>query len=137
MSKSPVIVWFRHDLRLADNPALREACRRGGPVVPLFIRTPDEEGAWPPGGASRWWLHQSLGRLAAEFQKVGADLVIRHGAAIPQLLDAAKATGAQAVLWNRRYEPAGIGRLEWPRRPPWPSLPNSRRQFWPARRGAT
>ena len=108
MSKSPVIVWFRHDLRLADNPALREACRRGGPVVPLFIRTPDEEGAWPPGGASRWWLHQSLGRLAAEFQKVGADLVIRHGAAIPQLLDAAKATGAQAVLWNRRYEPAGI-----------------------------
>ena len=108
MSKSPVIVWFRHDLRLADNPALHEACRRGGPVVPLFIRTPDEEGTWPPGGASRWWLHQSLGRLAAEFQKVGADLVIRHGAAIPQLLDAAKATGAQAVLWNRRYEPAGI-----------------------------
>ena len=108
MSKSPAIVWLRHDLRLADNPALHEACRRGGPVVPLFIRAPDEEGAWPPGGASRWWLHQSLGRLAAEFQKVGADLVIRHGAAIPQLLDAAKATGAQAVLWNRRYEPAGI-----------------------------
>ena len=108
MSKSPAIVWLRHDLRLADNPALHEACRRGSPVVPLFIRAADEEGAWPPGGASRWWLHQSLGRLAAEFQKVGADLIIRHGAAIPQLLDVAKATGAQAVLWNRRYEPAGI-----------------------------
>ncbi len=68
---APAIVWLRQDLRLADNPALQAACRRGGPVVPVFIWAPEEEGAWPPGSASRWWLHQSLARLAGEFRAAG------------------------------------------------------------------
>ena len=58
------IVWFRQDLRLADNPALAAAALAGGPVIPVYILAPDEEGAWAPGGASRWWLHYSLARLA-------------------------------------------------------------------------
>ena len=107
---APAIVWLRHDLRLGDNPALHATCQRGGPVIPLFIWAPDEEGPWPPGSASRWWLHHSLTRLAAEFQKAGANLIIRRGASLPQLLDLAKETGAQAVFWNRRYEPAAIAR---------------------------
>ena len=112
MNKSSplAIVWLRQDLRLADNPALRAACQRGGPVVPVFIWAPDEEGAWPPGAASRWWLHQSLASLAAECQQAGAGLIIRRGASLAQLLDVAKVTGAQAILWNRRYEPAAIAR---------------------------
>ena len=107
---APAIVWLRQDLRLADNPALQAACRRGGPVVPVFIWAPEEEGAWPPGGASRWWLHQSLARLAAEFHAAGAELVIRRGSSLAELLSVAKATGADAVFWNRRYEPAIIAR---------------------------
>ena len=63
MAKTTV-VWFRQDLRLADNPALDWARSRGG-VVPLFVWAPDEEGKWAPGGASRWWLHHSLEVLAA------------------------------------------------------------------------
>lgn len=50
---APAIVWFRHDLRLADNPALRAACKRGGPVLPLFIWAPEEEGVWQQG--ARWF----------------------------------------------------------------------------------
>ena len=61
---SPTIVWFRHDLRLDDNPALAAAVARG-PVVPVFIWAPEEEHPWEPGAASRWWLHQSLEKLAA------------------------------------------------------------------------
>ncbi len=102
----PAILWLRHDLRVADNPALHAACRRGGPVVPVFIWAPEEEEAWPPGGASRWWLHQSLARLAGEFQSAGTELVIRRGASAAELMRVAKATGARAVCWNRRYEPA-------------------------------
>src|SRR5450755_4185582 len=101
----PAIVWLRHDLRLADNPALQAACRRGGPVVPVFIWAPEEEGAWPPGGASRWWLHQSLEKLAGEFRAAGVELIFRRGASLAELLDVVKATGAKAVFWNRRYEP--------------------------------
>jgi deoxyribodipyrimidine photo-lyase len=57
--KSPWLCWFRLDLRLADNPALRAIIRREGVVGPVFIWTPGEERDWPPGAASRWWLHQS------------------------------------------------------------------------------
>ncbi|MGQ0656820.1 MAG: deoxyribodipyrimidine photo-lyase [Chromatiales bacterium] len=44
----PIIVWFRQDLRLTDNPALSAPCERGAPVVPLCIWSP-AEGEWLPG----------------------------------------------------------------------------------------
>jgi deoxyribodipyrimidine photo-lyase len=97
-------------LRLADNPALEAACRRGGPVVPVFIWAPEEEGAWSPGSASRWWLHQSLEQLVAAFDAAGSELVIRRGSCLTELQRVAGATGADAVFWNRRYEPASIAR---------------------------
>jgi deoxyribodipyrimidine photo-lyase len=106
----PAIVWLRQDLRLADNPALQAACRRGGPVVPVFVWAPEEEGAWPPGSASRWWLHQSLAQLSAAFLAAGAELVIRQGSSLAELQRAATATGANAIFWNRRYEPGIIVR---------------------------
>ncbi len=106
----PAIVWVRHDLRLEDNPALRAACRHGGPVVPVFVWAPEEEGAWPPGSASRWWLHQSLLQLSAAFSAAGTELIIRQGPSLAELERVAKATGADAGFWNRRYEPACIAR---------------------------
>jgi deoxyribodipyrimidine photo-lyase len=101
----PAIVWLRQDLRLADNPALQAACRHGGTVIPVFVWAPEEEGGWPPGSASRWWLHQSLTRLAGQFRVAGTELVIRRGASLAELLRVAKTTGASAVFCNRRYEP--------------------------------
>jgi deoxyribodipyrimidine photo-lyase len=103
---APAIVWFRLDLRRADNPALAAAVARGGPVIPVFIWAPDEEGAWPPGAASRWWLHHSLAALTKEL----GGLVIRRGPSLAALRDLVRVTGATAVFWNRRYEPALIAR---------------------------
>lgn len=39
MSKDevPVVVWFRQDLRLRDNPALLAAHESGQPIIPLYI----------------------------------------------------------------------------------------------------
>ena len=105
-SCSPSIVWLRLDLRLADNPALRAAWERGGPVLPVFIWAPEEDGAWPPGSASRWWLHHSLAQLAGDFHTTGTELIVRRGASVAELLSVAEETGAGAVFWNRRYEPA-------------------------------
>jgi deoxyribodipyrimidine photo-lyase len=102
---SPAIAWFRLDLRLADNPALRAALDHGGPVVPVYIHDPEAEGDWRPGGASDWWLHHALEDLAAQLAKAGSPLVIRRGPAERELLALAKETGADAVFWNRRYEP--------------------------------
>ena len=110
MSVSPCIVWFRQDLRLTDNPALRAAARRGGPVIPVYIWAPQEEGVWAPGAASRWWLHESLTSLSADLSKAGSRLVICSGSSLEQLRRLIEETGAGAVHWNRRYEPAAIER---------------------------
>jgi deoxyribodipyrimidine photo-lyase len=100
------IVWFRQDLRLTDNPALSAAADQGS-VLPVFIWSPDEETPFPPGGASKWWLH---GSLAALSESLGGALVFRRGPTLECLRALVAETGARRVYWNRRYEPAGIAR---------------------------
>jgi deoxyribodipyrimidine photo-lyase len=103
------LVWFRRDLRLHDNPALRAAAAAGR-VVPLFVWSPDEEAPWAPGAASRWWLHHSLDALGAALARRGAPLVIRRGPSLDALRAVAREAGATAVSWNRLYEPAARAR---------------------------
>ena len=59
-SSAPILLWFRQDLRLADNPALAQAAESGKPILPLYILDEKTPGDWAPGGAGRWWLHLSL-----------------------------------------------------------------------------
>ncbi|MES3628919.1 MAG: deoxyribodipyrimidine photo-lyase [Longimonas sp.] len=98
------LVWLRHDLRLRDNPALHAAARHGA-VVPVFVWDPDGEAPWQPGGAHRWWLHESLQSLQSDLQEAGSRLILRTGPAKDALLDCAQAVGATHLHWNRRYEP--------------------------------
>jgi deoxyribodipyrimidine photo-lyase len=109
-SAAPALLWFRQDLRLRDNPAMAAAQERRAPVIPVFIWAPEEEGAWPPGAASRWWLHQSLASLSSELEKRGSRLIIRRGPTAAALTHLVAESGASAVLWNRRYEPAAVER---------------------------
>lgn len=101
------IYWLRNDLRLADNPALMHAVGRGQ-VVPVFIWNPQEHGSWSPGAARQWWLHQSLASLATSLERCGSRLILRQGDALDHLKAIAKTTGADTVVWSRRYEPALI-----------------------------
>ena len=105
---SPVLVWFRQDLRLNDNPALTAATASGRPVLALYILDTATT-AWPMGGAARWWLHHSLVQLGADLkQRYDIGLILRRGdpaTILPALLHE---TGAETVHWNRCYEPAAI-----------------------------
>lgn len=107
---APAIVWLRQDLRLRDNPALQAAAQHGGPIVPVYILCDAEEREFPSGGASRWWLHRSLSALDAELRSLGSRLSLLRGPALETLRSAVARTGASAVFWNRRYEPAAIAR---------------------------
>ncbi|MCB9949731.1 MAG: deoxyribodipyrimidine photo-lyase [Planctomycetaceae bacterium] len=98
------VVWFRRDLRVGDNPALQAAVERGGPVIPLFIWSDEEEAEWPTGSCSKWWLHHSLSRLQETCAELGSPLVVREGASESVLDEVLKETGADAIFWNRRYE---------------------------------
>lgn len=100
---STSIVWFRDDLRLADNPALRAAVDRGAPVVGVYVLDEESPGIRALGGAARWWLHHSLVELGERLREKGSALVLRRGTAgdvIPALVEE---SGADAVFWNRRY----------------------------------
>jgi len=107
---APALVWFRNDLRLADNEALLRAAQAHGAVLPVFIWSPEEEASWSPGAASNWWLHQSLQALDKSLAALGSKLIVRRAPAVEGLLDLVRDSGAKAVYWNRRYEPALIAR---------------------------
>jgi len=101
----PVLVLFRHDLRVADNRALSAAADSGRPVIPVFIFDQISPGIRPLGGARRWWLHHSLEALSDSLAGLGAPLVLRHGPQKEIVDNLVTATGATAVYWNRRYDP--------------------------------
>ena len=101
----PVIVWFRQDLRLADQLALSAAVATGQPIIPLYILDDASPGAWKPGGASRWWLDKSLASLATSLEKLHSRLILRQGRSIDILTSLAEETGASTIYTQAAYEP--------------------------------
>jgi deoxyribodipyrimidine photo-lyase len=98
-------MWFRRDLRLCDNPALRAAGDDGREVVPVFVVDP----AFASSGAPRLaYLHDALRSLDESIrERSGTGLVIRHGRpeeVIPTLADE---VGADTVFVARDYAPYG------------------------------
>ena len=100
----PVVMWFRQDLRLADNAAL-SAAAEAGPLVGLYVLDDKTPKDWAWGGASRWWLHKSLERLAASLARHRVKLVLRRGVADKVIADLLAETGAQALYFTRDYAP--------------------------------
>ena len=109
-SNAPAIVWFRQDLRIADNPALAAAVASGRPIIALYVLDEVTDGIRAHGGASRWWLHQSLESLSAGLAERGLQLVLRRGKAADVVSDVVHEVGAGAVFWNRCYEPGAVAR---------------------------
>lgn len=110
-SDPPVLVWFRQDLRLHDHPALIAAAQSGTAVLPVYMAPPSSEETWPPGAASRWWLHQSLQALDHDLRtQYRTPLTLLQGAPDREWPRLIQETGARAVFWNIQYEPAALAR---------------------------
>jgi len=100
---TPALIWFRQDLRLADNPALHAA--RDRPVLACYILDDEAAGPWAHGAAQRWWLHQSLAALAEALAALGSRLHLAVGRAEALVPALAEAIGAEEVHAGRLYEP--------------------------------
>ena len=98
------ILWFRRDLRLADQAALAAALAEG-PVVPLYILDDETPRHRRMGGASRWWLHRSLNRLDQSLRALGSRLILRRGRSEEVLATLTAEIGASRVHALRHYEP--------------------------------
>ena len=120
---APQLIWFRNDLRLDDQAAVRAAAS-AGPVVALFVlddETPTHapEGApadwqqgWRMGAAQRWWLHHSLDRLDADLRARGGGLVLRRGACADVVPAVAAELGADAVHALAHHEPWALAQQD-------------------------
>lgn len=96
-------MWFRRDLRIADNPALFEAAQ-SGVVIPVYVWCPEEEGQFQPGRASRWWLKQSLLHLDSSLRAFGCKLILRKSHdTLSALVQVARAVKATRLFYNHLY----------------------------------
>ena len=102
MSKRVTIWWLRQDLRIEDNPALAWAAERGR-VLPVYIV--DDKAGRALGGASQWWLTQSLAALRKH-----VPVIVRKGRVETVLRALIDEIDANGVVWNRCYEPWAVHR---------------------------
>ena len=105
--RSPIIIWFRRDLRLSDHPALSAAIEARRPVIPVYIL---DDGVSALGAAPKWRLDQGLAAFKRSLEEAGSRLILRRGDALAVLQDLVAETGATSVFWSRGYDPQAIVR---------------------------
>ena len=103
MNDTPLILWFRRDLRLSDHPMLTAAVASGRALIPVFILDPETEAL---GAAAKWRLGLSVDHFAGRLAALGSRMVFRRGAALEVLEALVRETGAGGVMWSRLYDPA-------------------------------
>ncbi|WP_374371455.1 deoxyribodipyrimidine photo-lyase [Tabrizicola sp.] len=107
MSDRPLILWFRRDLRLSDQPMLAAAAASGRALVPVFLLDPETEAL---GAAPKWRLGLAVAAFARALEGLGVRLVLRRGPALEVLRGLVAETGAGGVWWSRAYDPASVAR---------------------------
>jgi deoxyribodipyrimidine photo-lyase len=104
------IVWLRRDLRLQDQPALTAACADCDEVIPLFVFDNPLLRARQFGSPCVTFMLSCLNELAGALAARGLALQWRRGNQIEEVLRFVTDVKADAVYWNRDYEPAAIQR---------------------------
>ena len=66
------LIWFRNDLRIQNNLALKKAIESSDQLEAVYIMPNDNE--WFIGEAAQWYLNQSLGILEKELKALGIRL---------------------------------------------------------------
>ena len=107
MNDTPLLLWFRRDLRLSDHPMLTAAVATGRPLIPVFILDPETEAL---GAAAKWRLGLSVDHFAGRLAGLGSRMVFRRGPALAVLQALLQETGAGGVMWSRLYDPAAKAR---------------------------
>jgi len=108
------LMWFRRDLRLADNAALHHCLKSARRVYAAFVfdcAILDEllaEGLTTDRRVD--FIHRSLHELDDLLRANGGALIVRHGAAADEVVRLAGELGVDAVFANHDYEPYAVER---------------------------
>lgn len=100
------IFWFRQDLRLSDNRALNELIKNCDKIIPVYIL----DDRFDLGGASKWWLYQSLDKLKESLIIKNSQLYFFKGSPKKILIKLLKNYKAKYIYWNRLYDQYAVKR---------------------------
>ncbi len=98
------IMWFRRDLRLADNPALSAGLERGE-VAPVFVIDPKLLQSERVSEKRIAWLVANLRALDEALRERGSQLIVRRGDPAKVLWQLAQETHSTQVLFNLDVTP--------------------------------
>jgi len=107
---SPVVVWFRRDLRLDDHPALTTAVATGRPVIPLVVLDPALLSGSTMGGRRRARFEAAVVALDRDLREIGGRLIVRSGDPQVVLPALAAETGVREVIATRDVTPYALHR---------------------------
>lgn len=103
----PVVVWFRRDLRLHDQPALTDALSNGAPLAPLVVIDPALFRGRSASPNRAWFYLGSVAVLRKSVEAAGGRLFVRIGDPVTIVPAFARDVGAGDVLVSRDYTPYG------------------------------
>jgi deoxyribodipyrimidine photo-lyase len=102
----PSLVWFRNDLRVADNTALWNAAHSGR-VVGLFTITPTQWQEHDMAQVKVDFIRRNLIELSKQLAKLNIPLMVRlcsdYQDAARKVAEVAQSIDAKQVFWNREY----------------------------------
>jgi deoxyribodipyrimidine photo-lyase len=104
------IVWLRRDLRLDDNIALEHAARTSDRVVCAFVLNPELLRGERVGPPIVSFFFDALAELRGDLYALGSDLALLEGDPAVELRTLAAHVHADALFFNRDYDPAAITR---------------------------
>ncbi len=109
MNNPRILFWYRKDLRICDNNALKECFSISKSLTSIYIF--DENYPHDFNAESRaWFLSHTLKELNQEWIKRGSRLLIEEGDPIVLIPNLAKLIKAEYIAWNKSIEPYEIKR---------------------------
>ena len=101
------IIWFRNDLRLDDNPSLREACKNSSELHAIFLYSYDQLEKHNEANVKIDFLIKSLQSLNVSLQKLNIPLTIVNSEGFEQdpdiILNLAKERNVEKVFINKQF----------------------------------
>ena len=101
------IIWFRNDLRLDDNPSLREACKNSSELHAIFLYSYDQLKKHNEANVKIDFLIKNLQCLDVNLQKLNIPLTIIKSEGFEQdpdiILNLAKERNVEKVFINKQF----------------------------------
>src|SRR6056297_494909 len=94
---TPVLLWFKRDLRIHDHPALAAAAACG-PVCPVHVVEPEYWQGADVSGRQYAFLRECVADLRDQLAQIGLCLTLRVGDAVAVLDTLRRQTGARALF---------------------------------------